>query len=244
MHDLRVADIGAGTWFVASAVSMAVDQSPKFHRLIVGLLSIWLTELSDLLPSSAQLDAFDISASQYPPQEWLPHNISLHIHNAFSPFPQDALAKYDVVHVQCFITLIANDDPAPLIEILMSLLSRFLKHQSPLTAVCLLIRPCCATEPGGFLQWNEIDAASGKIITPPNKSVSTSATNRFIKFMKNPQVGHSIRYVMHHTALPSSSLYLTWTNMERPTKLGFAARPHLGKAEIFRCKTYAIWNRT
>lgn len=86
--------------------------------------SKWLTDLSELLPPSASLDAFDISAAQYPPQEWLPDNISLRIHDAFQPFPKDCIGKYDIVHVQCFISLIADNDPGSLIDNLASLLSK------------------------------------------------------------------------------------------------------------------------
>ena len=87
-------------------------------------------ELSDQLPPSAQLDGFDISASQYPSEHWLPTNVSLSVHDAFTRFPEAAIGKYDVVHVALFITLIRNNDPGPLIKNLMALLSK----QSPFNA--------------------------------------------------------------------------------------------------------------
>jgi len=92
--------------------------------LMLGSSSKWITELSDQLQSTARLDAFDISALQYPPQQWLPDNISLRVQDAFLPFPEDAVGKYDIVHVQLFISLIKANDPSSLIKNLMSLLSK------------------------------------------------------------------------------------------------------------------------
>ena len=74
---------------------------------------------------------------QCPPKEWLPKNISLIAHDAFLPFPDSMVEKYDVVHVQLFACIVRNNDPAPLVRNLMSLLS---KCQCPLCALSNLSR--------------------------------------------------------------------------------------------------------
>lgn len=63
-----------------------------------------------------------MSNEQYPPKEWLPDNLSLHVHDAFQPFPEEHLGKYDLVHVQFFITIVRESDPLPLIKNLITLL--------------------------------------------------------------------------------------------------------------------------
>lgn len=89
------------------------------------MVSIWPIELSHKLPPTASVDAVDISLAQCPPQEWLPKNIRLIAHNVFVPFPEAMLGEYDVVHVQLFATVIRDNDPAPVVKNLMSLLSEF-----------------------------------------------------------------------------------------------------------------------
>lgn len=68
---------------------------------------IWLIETSRKLPS-AQLHGFDISAAQYPDLKRTPPNVHLHVHDAFEPFSPEHHAKYDIVHVQFFLTLIGG----------------------------------------------------------------------------------------------------------------------------------------
>lgn len=89
---------------------------------------IWLTELSDALPADCQLHGFDISGDQYPPEEWLPRNVSLHEHDAFLPFAPEFLGSFDVVNLRFFITLLDGDNVRLLIRNLKSLLST---HHGP-----------------------------------------------------------------------------------------------------------------
>ena len=74
-----------------------------------------------------------MSSAQYPSQEWLPNNMSLHVHNAFSPFSQEFLGVYDIVHIQMFITIIEKNDPGPLIRNLMTLLSKCRHSRDPVS---------------------------------------------------------------------------------------------------------------
>ncbi len=66
---LKIADIGTGT-------------------------GIWLLDLSDSLPSSIQLDGFDIDLSQCPPRPWLPPNVSMRNLNIHDETPEDMLEIY------------------------------------------------------------------------------------------------------------------------------------------------------
>lgn len=86
--------------------------------------SIWLTELSRILPPSAQLQGYDLDISQSPPQEWLPSNIAHSTWDAFSEVPDDMVEQYDVVHIAIFMLLISKNDPVPLLKNLMKMLSR------------------------------------------------------------------------------------------------------------------------
>ena len=47
------------------------------------------------------------------------------------------MGKYDVVHVQLFVNVVKEDDPAPLVKNLMSLLSKCVKATALLSASSL-----------------------------------------------------------------------------------------------------------
>ena len=85
-------------------------------------LSIWSIELCQQYPD-VHFDCFDITADQFPAKNLLPHNISVHEHDAFQAFPEHLRGTYDVVHVQMFLTIVKNGNPAPLIKNFMTLLS-------------------------------------------------------------------------------------------------------------------------
>ncbi|MCJ1245730.1 hypothetical protein MMC30_002934 [Trapelia coarctata] len=134
---VRVADIGTGT-------------------------GIWAIELAGELPSSATIDAFDISPAQYPPLELMPANVHFHTHDAFTPFPEECLAQYDIVHIRFFLTLTNTENASSLIQNLLTLL-----------------------KPGGYLQWFEPDMLTSKAIAP-NPEVSKSATETMVSVMRKP----------------------------------------------------------
>lgn len=84
---------------------------------------IWLVDLANYLPPSAHIDGFDIDVTQCPPKEWLPSNVSVHTVDCLAPLPQHLLEKYDIVHVQLFHLAVHNNDPGPIIQNLLGLLS-------------------------------------------------------------------------------------------------------------------------
>lgn len=92
--------------------------------------SIWLIELAEKLPPTAQLDGFDISTAQFPAPEWLPKNVNLTKLDAFAPIPEYLIVKYDIVHVGLFVTVVEEDDPLPLLDNLLCMLSMCNKSAS------------------------------------------------------------------------------------------------------------------
>ena len=85
--------------------------------------SIWPIEASKILSPTTSFDAIDLSLAQCPPKEWLPKNINLVVHDAFLPFPDSMIGQYDIVHIQLFVCIIKQNDPAPIVKNLMGLLS-------------------------------------------------------------------------------------------------------------------------
>ena len=71
----------------------------------------------------ARLDAFDVSAVQFPVLEWLPANLHLHTHDAFSPFPREHLGAYDVVYIRFVVTVVSRGNVVTLLRNLIELLS-------------------------------------------------------------------------------------------------------------------------
>lgn len=134
----KVADVGAGT-------------------------CIWSIELSQQYPD-VQFDCYDVTDTQFPATDFLPENISLHVHDAFQRFPERLHGTYDVVHVQMFLTIVKNDDPEPLIKNFMDLL-----------------------KPGGYLDWVDVDSESVRAVQPKDTSKSASAARALAGLMKNPQ---------------------------------------------------------
>lgn len=59
---------------------------------------------------------------QYPPQQWLPPNVSLRGLDICASIPNELLGKYDVIHVRHFL-LVVEDDPKSLLKNLVALLS-------------------------------------------------------------------------------------------------------------------------
>lgn len=84
---------------------------------------IWLIDLARYLPSTAQIDGFDINVSQCPPHEWLPANVSIHELDCLAPLPENLVEQYDIVHIQLFQLGIQDREPEPIIQNLIRMLS-------------------------------------------------------------------------------------------------------------------------
>lgn len=121
-EDFRIADIGTGTGYLSRLLGWSrhckKDRWIKSH-------SIWLIDVSRQL-SAACLDGFDISTKQFPPKNWLPANVSLESLDMFSSIPEELIGKYDVVHVRLFLCVVQDDDPRPLLKIILKMLSKYI----------------------------------------------------------------------------------------------------------------------
>ncbi|KAK1243048.1 hypothetical protein MKX08_005860 [Trichoderma sp. CBMAI-0020] len=107
--EMKIADMGTGT-------------------------GIWLLDIARQVPSTVQLDAFDISDKQFPHKDSRPDNISFRILDAFSQVPDELVGKYDVVHLRLWCCIVRDCKTAALIQ-----------HATRLL------------KPGGYLQWDEAD---------------------------------------------------------------------------------------
>lgn len=81
--------------------------------------------MSRKLPSTAQLDGFDISLEQAEPLAWLPSNVSFREWDIMTDVPADLIGKYDVVHIRLFIFVVpVEEGPKAILEKLIKLLSK------------------------------------------------------------------------------------------------------------------------
>lgn len=80
-------------------------------------------DLSTKFPTSNKLYGFDISSAQFPSSVWLPPNVRLITHDAFSPFAEDLQGAFDVVHMRFMATLINETNFPVLMANIVALLS-------------------------------------------------------------------------------------------------------------------------
>ena len=112
--------IGSGTGY-----KLTTGPSRFLEILTDALTRIWLTDVNKELPL-AQLHGFDKTVDGFPPHQWLPQYIILQQLDIFKTIPETLLGQYDIVHVRLFMLVIQNDDPGPMLENLVRLLSMFL----------------------------------------------------------------------------------------------------------------------
>ena len=82
--------------------------------------------------------------------------------------PEHLLGKYDIVHVGLVVLVVEYDNPLPVLDNLLSLLSAS-------TVPSLLFHANLPTsEPGGYVQWDEADFG-GLIVNSPNPKIPCAA---------------------------------------------------------------------
>lgn len=108
---------------LAQGKSYGLDACKSAQKLKSSLLSIWLLDLAKSLPTSAQLEGFDISPVGYPPEAWLPSNVKLGLWNVFDEPPKVLHDKYDVVHIRLFLVVIDDNDPSSILKHCLKILS-------------------------------------------------------------------------------------------------------------------------
>ncbi|KAK6504684.1 hypothetical protein TWF481_006623 [Arthrobotrys musiformis] len=118
---------------------------------------IWLTQLSELLPSTVALDGFDITDRLFPDRSTLRENVSFSLLDILGPVPENLYEKYDVVHIQWLFFVLKTDE-----------WDRVARN------VAKMIKP------GGYLVWNETNPGSSQAI-PPTRVASQGA--RLLEYM-------------------------------------------------------------
>ena len=93
------------------------------HSPIADDYSIWLIDLAKQ-HSQAHFDGFDISSAQFPHPAWLPRNSTLGILDLLKPIPEHLHGQYDIVHVGLIVLVVQYDDPLPVLDNLLKLLSK------------------------------------------------------------------------------------------------------------------------
>lgn len=89
----------------------------------VFLYSAWLVDVARENPMT-HVHGFDISTAQFPHPGWLCKNVQLSTLDILKPLPKDLHGQYDIVHVGLVVLVVQNDNPLPLLENLLALLSK------------------------------------------------------------------------------------------------------------------------
>ncbi|KAL9002012.1 MAG: hypothetical protein Q9188_005039 [Gyalolechia gomerana] len=79
--DLRVLDVGTGN-------------------------GCWVLELARHCPTSWELEGSDVSAEQFPAEEYLPKNVRLKVLDAFQEIPGELHEAFDIVHIRAFALVV------------------------------------------------------------------------------------------------------------------------------------------
>ncbi|MCJ1326899.1 hypothetical protein MMC10_003565 [Thelotrema lepadinum] len=132
--DLKIADVGTGT-------------------------GVWLCDLSNDLPSSSQLDGFDISDSQFPVPESLPSKVKLYAQDAAAEPPRELHGQYDIVHLRLFLSVIVDNDPGSVLNFCHKLL-----------------------KPGGCLQWDEHNPLTYEVVN--SHGSPSESLDEFLRMME------------------------------------------------------------
>ncbi|KAH8129495.1 hypothetical protein ACSS6W_009978 [Trichoderma asperelloides] len=117
---------------------------------------IWLLDVAHQVPSTVQLDGFDISDMQFPHEASRPDNMKFRTLDAFSQVPEELIGKYDIVHLRLWCCIVKDCNTAALIQ-----------HATRLL------------KPGGYLQWDEADLGQMHIKGPEAEAVS--ALDRIVR---------------------------------------------------------------
>ncbi|EME39323.1 hypothetical protein DOTSEDRAFT_83111 [Dothistroma septosporum NZE10] len=123
---------------------------------------IWAVEVARGR-TECRVEAFDLSLDQAPPKEWCPSNVTFNQLDVFAPVPAHMQGRYDVVNIRLFLCVLQSGNPMPLLHNLLELL-----------------------KPGGYLQWQEYDPSTDKIVladpsasAPKLRALRSSITTLF-----------------------------------------------------------------
>lgn len=112
---------------------------------------IWSLEVARQLAPGSKIEAYDLSLAQCPPREWWPENVTFNELDIFEPIPEQLVGRYDVVYLRLFVCVTQSRDPIELLRALLKLL-----------------------KPGGYLQWQEWDIHSNKLVVAGSTDQSSA----------------------------------------------------------------------
>lgn len=118
--------------------------SPKEDCLIADIgcgTGIASLEIAKQLPPGGKVEGYDLSLEQCPPRGFWPHHVTFEEFDIFQPIPDHLIGRYDVVLIRHFICVVQSGNPMPLLSALLRLL-----------------------KPGGYLQWQEWDLTTNKVL--------------------------------------------------------------------------------
>lgn len=172
-----------------------------------------------------QLDALDISFEATPPAEWLPSNVRTLVWDIKTDPLEDLIGVYDIVHIRLFSLVLIEEELenvlARLLKLLSTLLLPILPADTEQNPTQKLIRNYI--EPGGYLQWVEVDMSSFRILkTIPNSQ--SEALETLFKLSQGQDKRLSPTYV------PSLSSHFETAGFDNVKYEPRDAPPHLALA--------------
>ena len=85
--------------------------------------SLWVLEAFEEYPEADAVEGLDIAIHQAPAKHLLPENVHFKYFNAYEDVPFEYIGRYDLIHARFLLGLVKDDNPIPLIENLMQMLS-------------------------------------------------------------------------------------------------------------------------
>ncbi|KAH7072300.1 hypothetical protein BKA63DRAFT_544623 [Paraphoma chrysanthemicola] len=149
-----------GGWMIHPSVGFSGKQPWRIGDMGTQT-GVWAIDVAEDFTLNATVDAFDVSRKFFPPAEWLPPRLTLHVQDVLAPFPEKLLGKLDLVHFRLFLTLTAEK-----LGLMVD------------NAVTLL-------KPGGYIQWVEHDKTGLRPVTA-SAGQDTSAVEAFVRVQQNP----------------------------------------------------------
>jgi hypothetical protein len=117
-----------------------------------------------------QLDAYDVSAEQFPARASLPANVALYTADVKVPFPEALHGRYDIVHLRLLVCALEKEDWRVVADNVLRLL-----------------------KPGGYIQWDEGDHFNSKQLRGAGADSTISSLKKAAdKFALG--CGHRLRY--------------------------------------------------
>ena len=98
--------------------------------------------------------------------------------DVFEDVPRNLVGRFDVVHIRTFCIVVKNGNPGPLLKNLIEMLSEFTICWPSPRIVLVLHRanpPSIFEEPGGYIQWDEMDCASFSADSPNEHTPKNNA---------------------------------------------------------------------